>query len=185
MNEKTTHILQAAWRVFERYGVAKTTMNDIAKEAGVARQTVYNAFPGKEEVLRGVMRLSYAMTLDQIKARWAQCDDIGAKIDVFFECGPINWYETVQAKPEMLELLDGVHHVAAEELDNISEEWTALIVQTLAQSGAQVNDPDLTLDDVGKFLFSAGINAKYRADGLVDLKTRLKVIKAGALALLA
>ena len=35
------HFLDAAETCFERYGVAKTTMEDIAKMAGVSRPTVY------------------------------------------------------------------------------------------------------------------------------------------------
>ena len=57
MNSRTQNILEAAQIVFARYGVSKTTMSDIAREAGVARQTVYNAFATKNEVLREVVRL--------------------------------------------------------------------------------------------------------------------------------
>jgi AcrR family transcriptional regulator len=35
-----------------RYGVAKTTLEDVAKEAGCARATVYRYFGGKQQLLR-------------------------------------------------------------------------------------------------------------------------------------
>src|SRR6476646_2661351 len=38
-----------------RYGVAKTTLEDVAKEAGCARATVYRYFGGKQELLTTVM----------------------------------------------------------------------------------------------------------------------------------
>ena len=56
MTEKNSQILDAAQSVFARYGVSKTTMNDIAREAGIARQTLYNKYPGKSEVLRACVR---------------------------------------------------------------------------------------------------------------------------------
>ena len=34
-------LLDATERCFERYGIAKTTIDDIADEAGVSRGTVY------------------------------------------------------------------------------------------------------------------------------------------------
>ena len=41
VDEARDQILAAAERVIMRYGVSKTTMDDIGKEAGVSRPTVY------------------------------------------------------------------------------------------------------------------------------------------------
>lgn len=50
-SDRRALILKAAERVFEHYGYAKTTMEDIAKEASIPRATVYLDFAGKEEIL--------------------------------------------------------------------------------------------------------------------------------------
>jgi AcrR family transcriptional regulator len=50
-------ILEAAQRLFERYGYAATTMAAIAKEAGVALKTVYVAFETKSGLLRALWHL--------------------------------------------------------------------------------------------------------------------------------
>jgi AcrR family transcriptional regulator len=44
-------ILEAAFACFERFGVAKTTMDDVARAASVSRQTVYRHFAGKDDLL--------------------------------------------------------------------------------------------------------------------------------------
>ena len=44
-------IADAALRCIARWGVAKTTLEDIAREAGSSRATVYRAFPGGKEAL--------------------------------------------------------------------------------------------------------------------------------------
>ena len=44
-------ITDAAGRCVERYGVRKTTMGDVAAEAGVAKATLYNHFRTKDDVL--------------------------------------------------------------------------------------------------------------------------------------
>lgn len=45
-------VLDAAARCVARWGVAKTSLDDVAREAGVSRATVYRLFPGgKERVL--------------------------------------------------------------------------------------------------------------------------------------
>ena len=52
MDEKQVAIAEAAIRVISRYGVKRTTMQDIADEAGVVRQTLYNYYKKKDDVLR-------------------------------------------------------------------------------------------------------------------------------------
>lgn len=43
-------ILDATERLLARYGYQKMTMEDLAREAGIGKRTIYLHFPGKEEV---------------------------------------------------------------------------------------------------------------------------------------
>src|SRR3954471_6192286 len=44
-------ILEATYACVARYGLAKTTVDDAAREAGLSRATVYRYFPGGKEQL--------------------------------------------------------------------------------------------------------------------------------------
>ena len=48
-------ILDGALTCIARVGVAKTTLDDVAREAGCARATVYRSFPGRQALLRAVL----------------------------------------------------------------------------------------------------------------------------------
>jgi AcrR family transcriptional regulator len=49
-------LLEAAYACVARWGMAKTTVEDVAREAGVSRATVYRRFPsGKDELLACVI----------------------------------------------------------------------------------------------------------------------------------
>jgi AcrR family transcriptional regulator len=49
-------LLEAAYACVARFGLAKTTVEDVVKESGVSRATVYRVFPGgKDELLREVV----------------------------------------------------------------------------------------------------------------------------------
>jgi AcrR family transcriptional regulator len=49
-------ILEAAYACVARYGLAKTTMEDVGREAGLSRATVYRYFPqGKDQLVRDVV----------------------------------------------------------------------------------------------------------------------------------
>lgn len=54
-DERQDQILDAAVAVIIRLGYDKTTMNDIADEAGVSRGTVYLYFKGKEELFEALI----------------------------------------------------------------------------------------------------------------------------------
>lgn len=72
-NDKTQdQIVAAAAEVIIRLGYDKTTMSDIAEEAGLSRRTIYLYFKGKEELFEELLYreyLQYAQTwLEQIEA---------------------------------------------------------------------------------------------------------------------
>ncbi|TNF36492.1 MAG: TetR/AcrR family transcriptional regulator [Gammaproteobacteria bacterium] len=48
-------ILDAAIRCVQQFGIDKTNMNDIAREAGVTRPTVYNHFGNRDEVVQAAL----------------------------------------------------------------------------------------------------------------------------------
>ncbi len=52
---KVSTLLDAAREVVMRFGYRKTTLEDIADQAGVSRATLYYYFPGKEEVFRALI----------------------------------------------------------------------------------------------------------------------------------
>ncbi|MGD9899072.1 MAG: TetR/AcrR family transcriptional regulator [Calditrichaceae bacterium] len=48
--QKKNEIMLAAMRVFAAKGAAKAKMTDIANEAGIGKGTIYEYFPGKEDI---------------------------------------------------------------------------------------------------------------------------------------
>ncbi len=51
-NETQARIVEAALRCVKRWGIEKVTLNDIAREAGVTRPTVYSYFSNRDEVVQ-------------------------------------------------------------------------------------------------------------------------------------
>jgi AcrR family transcriptional regulator len=58
-DERQQQILDAAAAVIIRLGYDKTTMSDIAEEAGTSRRTVYLYFKGKEELFEALLYREY------------------------------------------------------------------------------------------------------------------------------
>ncbi|MAI26522.1 MAG: TetR/AcrR family transcriptional regulator [Myxococcota bacterium] len=53
-NPKREAILTASSRLFRQYGYRRTAMEDIAKETGMSRPSVYSYFKNKDEVFRSL-----------------------------------------------------------------------------------------------------------------------------------
>lgn len=55
-NEKYDYILHSALTTFLHYGFKKTSMDDIAKAAGITRQGLYFHFKNKDEILKASVK---------------------------------------------------------------------------------------------------------------------------------
>jgi AcrR family transcriptional regulator len=183
MNDRNINLLQAAQVVFARYGVSKTTMNDIAREAGVARQTLYNAYPSKEAVLRATLRLGADKTLAAVEAKWLVQTTLSDKLDAFCELAPLYWYDVVQSSPEVADLIDGINAIAHDELIEIAKLWNARFEIVFKAHTPKGSAPNLNALEIADFFYSTSLNAKYNAANRTVLEARLKVLKLSVLAL--
>jgi AcrR family transcriptional regulator len=60
--DRRARILEATYSCVARWGLAKTTIEDAAREAGVSRATVYRYFPGgRDELIAAVVSWQYVL----------------------------------------------------------------------------------------------------------------------------
>jgi AcrR family transcriptional regulator len=60
-------ILKAAERMFQKWGSKKTTMEDIAREAGKGKSTLYYYYQSKEEIFDAVVIIEFEKILQRAK----------------------------------------------------------------------------------------------------------------------
>lgn len=185
MNDKNRMIVAAAANMFARYGYSKTTMGDIAAEAGVARQTVYNAFQGKEDILRAVVRQAGEDTFVAVIDAWSKARSIEEKLTAFHELCPIKWYEAIRAAPDWAELIDGLHKAASEEMAAQDRQWRTVLAEVLEAGASSGKTHAPRVDDIVDFFYATSMNAKYGAADIAQLRSRLATIKAATLALIS
>ena len=84
---KVSALLDAAVGVFARFGYRKTSMDDVARAAGVSRQGLYLSFANKEELFRRALAHSLHSQLAAAIAALSRAEDsletrlIGACVD--------------------------------------------------------------------------------------------------------
>ena len=82
-DELERRMVDAALRCVERWGLAKTSMDDIAREAGVSRATVYRVFPGgKERLVETVVQHELGRLFHEAESEAQQAATLDELIDI-------------------------------------------------------------------------------------------------------
>jgi AcrR family transcriptional regulator len=111
-NEKRRRIVEAAWRLALRNGLRATTMEALAREAGVAKGTLYAHFPDKNAVFDGVvddLLVELAAAFDRgLGGDGAVGERIGAALAGKY--GVV--MRAIEGSPHASEILDAHHRFA-------------------------------------------------------------------------
>src|SRR5207249_8441021 len=70
-------IVDAALRCIARWGIAKTTLDDVARQASCSRATIYRLFPGgKDAMLEATVHAEIDRVFSEISRRLDEAGDI-------------------------------------------------------------------------------------------------------------
>ena len=76
-NPVRERLLAATFECIARYGIAKTTVEDVAREAGLSRATVYRQFPGgKDQLINSTIAWEAARFFDRLAVAVADAPDL-------------------------------------------------------------------------------------------------------------
>ncbi|MBF3494929.1 TetR/AcrR family transcriptional regulator [Burkholderia pseudomallei] len=83
-----TKVLGKAAELFGRYGFHAVSVRQITREAGVAFQSMYNNFEGRETLAREVLEWRHRGVIEELTARIAAVEGVDAKLKTIFD-----WHE--------------------------------------------------------------------------------------------
>lgn len=147
------HFIDAAEACFERYGVAKTTMEDIAKMAGVSRPTVYRHFSDRDSlILAVIMRRSRsligkAQTFIRRHERFE--DQLVEGLLFLVKTGRKDPFVRILVSPEHLELAHQILGATDAVIDLNLEMWQPILAEAAARG--ELN-PDLDFREIARWL---------------------------------
>lgn len=183
MNDREISIAEAAIRAYLNKGVARTTMADVAREAGVSRQTVYNAFPNTDAVLRGAIRHYIAGLWADIQAAWETCESLDAKLDVVLQRFAMEPWDLLNSSAAAAELEGGYNAAGREEIAlarlGFRGDIAALFQPWEAALTRQGTDPMAVAD----FISAAIEGIKYNSATRAEMELAVATLKASILAL--
>lgn len=117
MEMRERKILEAATQVFLRYGVKRASMGDIATEAGVARQTLYNSYSNKDDILRGSIRLYGLDAMAAIEAALPKAATVADQVDLVLREMALKPFAFLHASPNAQDLIEGYNAAGRGEME--------------------------------------------------------------------
>jgi len=155
-------ILNAAGETFIRYGFRKTSMDDVARAAGLSRQSLYAYFPTKEALFRDVVEHLVAATREALRAALAR--------------------ENVDLEARLLDGFDAMYGSALDdggsghlnELFAAAEQLTGDVVRNLERTAVADIARVFREHTVGAQWQKKGISAMALADHLYTVSNGLK-----------
>ncbi|AMJ59062.1 TetR/AcrR family transcriptional regulator [Bosea sp. PAMC 26642] len=176
-------IADAALRRFARYGFKRSSMEDIARDAGLAKATIYLHFKGKDDVFRAMIARFAAQVAARCEAVMGQPlpfpDKLSALMLAHFGTG----YAAFGDGEHLLELKALMASIAARELQAFEGIFTtnATALLTDAAAAGQITLGSLEPGTIVETLAQAAIGAKMgQQPSLETYEARLR--QAAALA---
>jgi len=145
VSNKREQILQGAMRIFLHQGYAKTSMDRVASEAGVSKQTIYSHFQDKEGLFRALIE---GVTINRLQAEYESESELfqGEAVTVLSRLA-----KSILSRMDDPEYIAFVRLVIAESenFPELAQLYTNTVVQygyrnltTYFQSHPELNIPD-------------------------------------------
>jgi len=109
--DKRNLILTAARKLFSKYGLRKTTVDEIAKIARISKGTIYHYYKSKEEIFSAVVKHESNLLIHKIKQAIVMEEKPQDKIRTFILIKIKYLKELVNLNEVRKEAVDEVHHL--------------------------------------------------------------------------
>ncbi len=133
--EKRIRILDAALSLFLRYGVKRTSIDDVAREAGIAKGTVYLSFKSKDALFGAIAERLCAETLAEARRTVAESRPATERIVAVLDCYIGKAHRLVARSPHIAELTASKAANSAEAYAALDRDMNALLDGLLAEAG--------------------------------------------------
>src|SRR6266851_2857519 len=171
---KPNAIVLAGLQLFTQYGYRKTSVDDIAQSAQVAKRTVYLHFENKAAVFLAI--LEYLG--DQVRQRCAAAENAGGTpvhrltglLNAYFGMG-FELFSKSEHMPELEETFSKLARTRIDDLNTEYEDRLARFVRSLEKTGAIGGPPQgLTVEQIVHILMRTAEGAKHDPEVQGDRK---------------
>ncbi|MDA7963112.1 TetR/AcrR family transcriptional regulator [Ruegeria sp.] len=171
-------ILNSAFQAFAAYGFRKTSMDDIAKGAGMSRPAVYLHFKNKEAIVRALTRQYYDQKIALVAQALQGDGPVPQVLDRAIQAQS-EGMAAILASPHGLEMLDATKSMSTDIVEQGEGELTALYADWLRREGAAGRARLLMgADETARTITAALKGIKMTAPGAEEFEQRIAQLAA-------
>ena len=156
-------VLAAALTLFGRHGFQRTSMADIAREAGMARATLYLRFPDKRSIFEALAASLVNAALAEAEAAWNPDAPLSQNIAATLLAKDLGFFRMLNTTPYGSELLELEAELTAAHVARLDAGFAALLARRgreAAERGADLVAFD-GAEGFAAFLAIAGSSLKH------------------------
>ncbi len=167
MDSKRQQILQSAIDTITRYGYRRTSMEDIARQAGISRPAIYQHFRNKEAVAKAAIELVSQQGFEIAEAAITNIIDKNERLAAYLTAYMLFYYRLVVSGPHSQELMQVKRDFGSEQPDEGRGRMSGRLNELLGL------EPD---DETGFVLGSAAEGIKMAAGSEDILRQRIAML---------
>ena len=187
MDEKATRILEAARKRFERFGVKKTTMDEICQDVGISKKTLYEYFNSKEDLFISTFIQEALSNRDLVLRHLKGTEDPLEQIQKLFRLAvKRQWNYSFMMR--VLQDEDGFYHLFLKDKYRLQvEEGVVSLIERILKAGVEQKQfREMNTRTVAYFLFKIFQSVTYGKTESIkgeqqDLDEMIAFITAGIL----
>ena len=153
---KRDAILQAALDLFGRYGYRRTSIDDIARAAGIAKGTVYLYVANKEALFRTLSQSLLARVLDAATMAARAERPLADRLEAILEAKFGFFHDLLHRSPHAGELLDSTSRLCADVFADGDAAYLKILTKVIAEATRRgelaPRRHGLTADDAARLL---------------------------------
>ena len=185
MTETKEKIILGAKQAFERYGIKRTTMSDVAMEAGVSRQTLYAVFGSKEQVIAEAIGYSERNRISAVRSELPSCRSLSEQLDLYFQETVIEPSEHRQKMPGANDIWGNLEIFSHPAVIEVLETHQQLLSELFIPFTEQIGKSDQSPAQLAGYVLMVCKHLKTFTNDREILDQRLHTLKATILALVS
>jgi TetR/AcrR family transcriptional regulator, regulator of autoinduction and epiphytic fitness len=177
---KRAAILDAALKLFSQYGYRRTSIDDIAREAEIAKGTVYLSFKSKEEIFRALCESLIERMESAVKLAREASGPIDDRLVAILEAKFGLLFETVYRSAHAAELMDSKNRLSADLFAQSGRRYMKVlreVIEDATRAGELApSRMELDADDLAHMLVAAAHGVENNATTPARYHRRLREI---------
>lgn len=184
MKTEDIAVLDAALGTFMRYGFRRSTMGDIAKAAGLSRQSLYARFANKDEVYAAGLELFAARTITALQDEWAKGHPLSDAMDAFAQISVIPAFEMLRSNPDATDMIEGAETPEGQAaMAKVTAQKIAALTALFAPHEAALKSNGLTPAQLADFVETTKQAFLTSSRDRAHLDAQIATLKASVLSL--